>query len=166
MSSKNHFYGVEGFNVYCDGAEGVAECVKFYSETLGLPFLIPYEQGGEYAAFDLVHVSLWLRPRPAGFREEKGRDGHAALATTDIEMTCQELEGKVDWADESICRWDFPDGTHYRFRGFYDPAGNLMWIIEPHDKHSPMGPGGNTWRSDRVGMRPGPETPVPDAQAN
>lgn len=162
---SSHFYGVEGFNVYCEGAAGVEECARFYSEVLGLPFLIPYEPGLEYAAFDLVHVSLWLRPRPEGFPVERGRDGHAALATLDIEATCRDLEDKLDWADPGIRRWDFPDGTHYRYRGFYDPAGNLMWVIEPHDRHSPHGPGGASWRPDRVGLRPGPEDEAPVASA-
>ena len=62
-----------------EGVEGLAECVNFYSNTLGLPFLIPYEAGGEYAAFDLGHISLWLRPRPAHLAAERGRDGHAVV---------------------------------------------------------------------------------------
>ena len=163
MTSKSQFYGVEGFNVYCTDKAEFDACVKFYSENLGLPFLIPYEEGYDYAAFDLTHVSLWVRPRAAGVQKEKGRDGHVALATLDLEAAVAEYDGKVEWADEGICRWDFPDGTHYRYRSFYDPAGNMLWMIEPHDKHSKHGPGGPTWRPDRVGMPPGiPEDAVID----
>jgi isopenicillin-N N-acyltransferase-like protein len=38
----------------------------------------------------------------------------------------------VEWLTAEPTTWEHPSGTHYRYRAFYDPDGNKMYVTEPH----------------------------------
>lgn len=150
-------YGIEGMNVFCRSMENLHETVRFYTEALGLPFFLPYEEGQDYAAISLGAATIWLKVSPEEYlplAPEQG--GHIAMAVENLEEACAVLEGRVTWTSP-IGRWDLPEDTYYRYRRLCDPAGNLLFIIECHDAKSPNGRGGAGYRPADVGRGPHPE---------
>lgn len=151
-------YGVEGINLFCSSTEEIAEMVRFYTERVGLPLFLPYQPGQTWAAVSTGGVKestcLWFVLRPADFvKGAEQQPGHVALSVIDLEAACAKLEGHVRWA-APIGRWDLPQDTYYRFRRFFDPAGNLMFLIEGHDRKSPLGVGGDGYRPAEVHLGP------------
>jgi glyoxylase I family protein len=113
--------------------------VDFYTRTLGLRFFLPYEPDKGWAAIDFGNLTLYMfeanvggyaAPRP-GDRRVPGIDAFA-FEVENIEQAVQALEGKVTWCQPAITVWSHPSGTHYRYRAFYDPDGNKMYVTEPH----------------------------------
>lgn len=118
----------------------VDRLVRFYHGTLGLPFHFPYEPDEHWAAIDLGNVTLYL------FRSEVGEHaprrtavnpdnppGYDSIAfeVDDLDEAEAALDGHVDWVDERI-EWRHPSGAWYRYRPFFDPDGNMLYITEPH----------------------------------
>ena len=54
-----------------------------------------------------------------------------------------ELDGKVEWVDDEIITWKHPSGTWYRYRPFFDPEGNMLYVTEPHKLGDPAGASGS-----------------------
>jgi len=54
-----------------------------------------------------------------------------AFEVDNLDETEGELDGQVEWVDERI-EWKHPNGTWYRYRPFFDPDGNMLYITEPH----------------------------------
>jgi glyoxylase I family protein len=50
----------------------------------------------------------------------------------DLDASILALDGKVDWLQPKPATWSHPSGTHYRYRSFYDPDGNKLYVTEPH----------------------------------
>jgi isopenicillin-N N-acyltransferase-like protein len=119
----------------------VQRLVDFYSGTLGLGFFLPYAPGQNWAAIDLGNLTLYLlktgvgdhEPRRTGTSAESapGLDSFA-FEVEDLDVAMAELDGKVEWVSPRIGTWSHPNGTHYRFRAFFDPDGNKLYVTEPH----------------------------------
>jgi hypothetical protein len=121
----------------------VERLVNFFHETLELPFFLPYKTGQDWAAIDAGNITIYI------FRSEKGQ--HAPIRTPinpenapgidslafeveDLDSAIQILTSRgVNWAGD-ITHWNHPSGTWYRYRPFYDPEGNMMYVTEPHKK--------------------------------
>jgi isopenicillin-N N-acyltransferase-like protein len=124
----------------------VQRLVDFYIGTLGLRFFLPYVPGQGWAAIDLGNLTLYLlktelgdhAPRRAGFSAENppGLDSFA-FEVEDLGAAIAELDGRVEWVTPQIGTWRHPSGTHYRFRAFYDPDGNKLFVTEPHKVSAP-----------------------------
>lgn len=114
--------------------------VAFYHETLGLPFLLPYTPEEGYASIDCGNLALFIFQTDAGEHAPRrsivntesapGLDSFA-FTVEDLDEAIRDLDGKVEWAGD-ITRWDHPSGTWWRYRGIYDPEGNLFYVTEPH----------------------------------
>ena len=55
-----------------------------------------------------------------------------AFEVDDLDGAISELDGRVEWANPDIIEWKHPIGTWYRYRPFYDPGGNMLYVTEPH----------------------------------
>lgn len=121
---------LDNLDVMCSD---VAAMVEFYRDTLGLPFNLSYEPGQAWAGFQAGDVVIYLIEvgsgehaprRPAG-NGPPGLDSFA-FEVDDLDAAIAELETRgVEWAGDVI------DSPWYRFRGFYDPEGNLLYVTRP-----------------------------------
>lgn len=106
--------------------------VPFYRDVLGLPFVLPYEEGQGWAGFQAGDVSIYLIEVEA---EHAGRRvpgaGPAgiesfAFAVDDLEAAIAELDAHgVTWAADVV------ESPWYRYRSFHDPEGNLLHVTVP-----------------------------------
>ncbi|MFF2300513.1 C45 family autoproteolytic acyltransferase/hydolase [Arthrobacter sp. NPDC058127] len=118
----------------------VDKLVDFYHGTLGLAFHLPYEPDEEWAAINMGNLTLYIfksevgehAPRRTAINEENapGFDSFA-FEVDDLDQAEAHLDGKVEWVVERI-EWKHPNGTWYRYRPFFDPDGNMIYITEPH----------------------------------
>ncbi|MFF1831340.1 C45 family autoproteolytic acyltransferase/hydolase [Paenarthrobacter sp. NPDC058040] len=118
----------------------VGRLVDFYHGTLGLGFHLPYEPTEEWAAINLGNVTLYIfksdvgehAPRRTAINAENapGFDS-VAFEVENLDQAETHLDGKVEWVDQRI-EWKHPNGTWYRYRPFFDPDGNMLYITEPH----------------------------------
>jgi len=125
-------------DILCKDAE---KLVKFYHETLGLPFFLPHESGQDWAAIDAGNITIYIftsevgvhapRRTPVNPENPPGIDSFA-FEVDDLDTAIATLtERKVEWAGD-ITHWKHPTGTWYRYRPFYDPEGNMLYVTEPH----------------------------------
>ena len=109
--------------------------VEFYEETLGLRFSLPYERAQGWAGFQAGDVVIYLievpprerppRRTPATGDSPPGLDS-IAFEVDDLEEAIAVLsDGGVEWATEVV------ESPWYRYRGFYDPEGNLLYVTKP-----------------------------------
>jgi catechol 2,3-dioxygenase-like lactoylglutathione lyase family enzyme len=112
--------------------------VNFYTNTLGLNFFLPYEPDKDWAAVDFGNLTCYMfkanlgehaPPRPIG--RIPGLDSFA-FEVDDLDASILALDGSVDWLQQKPATWSHPNGTHYRYRAFYDPDGNKLYLTEPH----------------------------------
>ena len=127
---------IDNMDIY---TQNLPRMVEFYTETLGLKFFLPYEPGKGWTAIDFGNLTLFMfdantgehaPPRP-GDRRVPGIDSFA-FEVDDVDKAVQALEGKVTWCQPAIQLWTHPSGTHYRYRAFYDPDGNKLYVTQPH----------------------------------
>ncbi|MGI3782858.1 MAG: VOC family protein [Janthinobacterium lividum] len=114
--------------------------VRFYHDTLGLPFHLPYAAEEGWAAIDLGNLTLYIfttevgqhppRRTAVNLEDPPGFDS-IAFAVDDLDEAEADLDGRVDWVADRI-EWHHPNGTWYRYRPFFDPDGNMLYITEPH----------------------------------
>ncbi|MFJ6415648.1 VOC family protein [Paeniglutamicibacter sp. NPDC091659] len=117
------------------------EMVKFYTETLGLKFFLPYEPGEGWAGIDFGNLTLYLFAtehqdmvfRRTGINEKDpaGFDSFA-FEVEDLDEAHVFLKDKVQWVHDEITIWKHPSGRWYRYRPFFDPDGNMIYVTEPH----------------------------------
>ena len=128
---------IDNFDILCSDAEVLA---RFYTETLGLKFFLPYEPGQGWASIDAGNLTIYIftgagpsepRRTPDNDTNRPGFDSFA-FDVDDLDAAVAELsERGVDWAGD-VTRWEHPNGTWYRYRPFYDPEGNMLYVTEPH----------------------------------
>ena len=120
----------------------VQRLVDFYHGLLGLDFYLPYEADEEWAAIDCGNLTLYIfktesaaehepRRTAVNLEDPPGMDSFA-FEVEDLDEAQAHLDGKVDWAYQQIITWEHPSGTWYRYRPFFDPDGNMLYITEPH----------------------------------
>jgi hypothetical protein len=119
----------------------VQRLVDFYHGNLGLGFFLPYAPGQSWAAIDLGNLTLYVLKTDAGTHEPRRSGSSAesapgldsfAFEVENLDVAMAELNGKVEWVSPRIGTWNHPNGTHYRFRAFFDPDGNKLYVTEPH----------------------------------
>jgi len=118
----------------------LARLVAFYSETLGLHFFLPYTAGQKWAAIDFGNLTVYIfqvdqgehPPRRTVATSEYPGLASFAFEVDNLEAAMRALDGKVEWMRDKPEIWRHPSGTYYRYRSFYDPDGNMMYITEPH----------------------------------
>ncbi|RBP64924.1 glyoxalase/bleomycin resistance protein/dioxygenase superfamily protein [Brevibacterium sanguinis] len=117
----------------------VDRLAKFYHETLGFDFHFPYVPEEEWAAIDFGNVTLYIFKSEVGQHEPRrtavnpdNSPGYDSIAfeVDDLEQAIADLDEKVEWVDEVI-EWEHPSGASYRYRPFYDPDGNMMYVTRP-----------------------------------
>jgi predicted enzyme related to lactoylglutathione lyase len=129
---------IDNLDILCDDVNVLA---RFYNETLGLPFHLPFVPEEGWAAVDAGNLTIYI------FASEVG--GHASARTPvnpenppgfdsfafevdDLDDAIDSLTAKdVDWAGD-VTHWKHPSGTWYRYRPFYDPEMNMLYVTEPH----------------------------------
>lgn len=128
---------LDNLDILCHDADALA---PFYHEVLGLPFFLPYEPGEGWFCVQAGDTTIYVfrgngdphQPRrtPVNPENPPGFDS-IAFAVDDLDEAVAEYDGQLDWASDPIT-WEHPSGTWYRYRPFYDPEGNLMYLTEPH----------------------------------
>ena len=127
---------IDNMDIY---TKNLPRMVEFYTGTLGLKFFLPYEPDKGWTAIDFGNLTLFMfdanmgehaPPRP-GDRRIPGIDSFA-FEVDDVDKAVQALDGKVTWCQSAIQLWTHPSGTHYRYRAFYDPDGNKLYVTQPH----------------------------------
>jgi hypothetical protein len=128
---------IDNLDILTHDPDGLA---SFYHETLELPLLLPWERGQGWAAID-AGVTIYIFESEVGEHEPRrtpvnpenppGFDSFA-LTVEDLDAAIEWLDGKgVEWAGD-VTRWDHESGRWYRYRPFYDPDGNMLYVTEPH----------------------------------
>jgi isopenicillin-N N-acyltransferase-like protein len=130
---------LDNLDILCDDADALAH---FYHDVLGLPFLLPYEPGEGWFCVQAGDTTIYVfegngdphhpRRTPVNAENPPGFDS-IAFAVDDLDEAIAEYDGRLDWAAEPIV-WEHPSGTWYRFRPFYDPEGNMMYLTQPKNK--------------------------------
>lgn len=119
----------------------VPRLVDFYHDALGLPFFLPYAAEEEWAAIDLGNLTLYIFRSEVGEHAPPRTEDNAANApgidsfafeVDDLDDALAALDGKVRWVTDETITWKHPSGTWYRYRPFYDPDGNMLYVTEPH----------------------------------
>jgi catechol 2,3-dioxygenase-like lactoylglutathione lyase family enzyme len=129
---------IDNLDILCKDVPATA---AFYHDVLGLPFFLPYLEEEEWAAIDAGNLTIYIFKSEAGEHapwrspvnpeNPPGLDSFA-FEVADLDEAVAELDGKVEWASEDIITWRHPSGTWYRYRPFYDPEGNMLYVTEPH----------------------------------
>jgi catechol 2,3-dioxygenase-like lactoylglutathione lyase family enzyme len=129
---------IDNLDILC---RDVAAMVDFYNGTLGLPFFLPYEPQEEWASIEAGNLTIYIfksargehspRRTPVNPENPPGFDSFA-FEVGDLDETIAALDGKVEWASKEVITWEHPSGTWYRYRPFYDPEGNMLYVTEPH----------------------------------
>lgn len=127
----------------------VPKLAEFYTEVLGFPFFMPYEETDvpedQWASIDFGNLVLYIfhttrqgevfRRTAVNLEDPVGYDT-IAFEVDDLDEAVAELDGKVEWVQE-IITWKHPSGVWYRYRPFFDPDGNMMYVTEPHVENRP-----------------------------
>lgn len=119
----------------------VQRLVDFYHGLLGLPFFLPYQPEESWAALDTGNLTLYIfhtrnttanpHRTAVNLEDPPGFDSFA-FEVEDLDAAVAALDGKVRWVTERPIEWHHPSGTHYRYRPFFDPDGNMLYVTEPH----------------------------------
>lgn len=119
----------------------VPRLVEFYHGLLGLPFFLPYEDKQEWAAIDAGNLTIYVfksevgahepRRTPINLENAPGFDSFA-FEVDNLDAAVEFLDPHVDWAGDKQIEWAHPSGVWYRYRPFYDPDGNMLYVTEPH----------------------------------
>ena len=122
----------------------VPRLADFYHRILGLAFFIEYEETPkveeQWASFELGSLVLYVfhttnktalkRRTSINLEDPVGFDS-IAFEVEDLDSAVTELEGEVQWCHDGTTPWDHQSGVHYRYRAFFDPDGNMIYITEP-----------------------------------
>ena len=135
---------IDNMDIY---TRNVDRLVDFYTKTLGLHFFLPYEPDKEWAAIDFGNVTVYIfkadrgeyAPRRLCVGRVPGFDSFA-FEVENVDEAIRALDTKVEWCQDETQTWVHPSGTHYRYRAFYDPDGNKMYVTEPHKVPSRVTP--------------------------
>jgi len=115
---------VTGLNVVALWAEDVSTVTHFYRDVIGL-LLLPHHGGHPHFDLDGIYlVILKGKPRPPE-NPEPERFPIMAFSVEDLDSTIQRLEYhdvEMPWGIEGS------EGT--RWVMFYDPAGNLIELVQ------------------------------------
>jgi glyoxylase I family protein len=123
---------LDNIDVYCARLEPM---VDFYRDTLRLPFVLPYQPQERWAGFAAGDVTIYLietsEGTPGAPRVPGGSPGLDSFAfeVDDLNEAIAELDRRgVSWAGDIV------ESPWYRYRGFHDPEGNLIYITRPDDR--------------------------------
>jgi len=116
--------------------------VPFYRDVLALPEAHPYRKEQGWAGFKAGSVTLYLIAATPGDWGNSGNPAETARAAAPIgELPCLEsLAFEVDDLDEAVgwlsgrgVVWatEVIESRWYRYRGFRDPEGNLLYVTRP-----------------------------------
>jgi catechol 2,3-dioxygenase-like lactoylglutathione lyase family enzyme len=120
---------LDNIDVYCRSIEPME---AFYAGVLGLRHNLPYDPGQGWAGFEAGDVTLYLieaedgaLPHRRGASSPPGIDSFA-FEVDDLDAAIAELSARgVEWATDVV------ESPWYRYRGFYDPEGNLIYVTRP-----------------------------------
>jgi catechol 2,3-dioxygenase-like lactoylglutathione lyase family enzyme len=133
---------LDNIDIACTDVEPM---VAFYRDLLGLRLRLPYEPGQGWAGFIAGDVVIYLieeeataphpAPRLTGGDNPPGLDS-IAFEVDDLDASIAELDGHgVTWAGDVV------ESDWYRYRGFHDPEGNLIYLTIPKlDRQDPPVP--------------------------
>jgi hypothetical protein len=129
---------IDNLDILCRDLEAVA---GFYHDTLGLEYFLPFQPEQGWAALSAGNLTIYIfrtdvgehAPRRTAVNEENapGFDS-IAFDVDDLDEALAALEGRVTWAHPEVITWKHPSGIWYRYRPFYDPEGNMVYVTEPH----------------------------------
>jgi len=110
--------------------------VPFYRDVLGLPEAHPYltEQG--WAGFKAGSVTLYLIESGPAIPAERARAAAPIGERPGLESLAFEVDDlneAVRWLTERGVVWETEviESPWYRYRGFRDPEGNLLYVTRP-----------------------------------
>jgi len=118
-----------------------AKVIDFYHRVLGLPFFLPYVPEEEWAAIDAGNLTIYIFKSEKGEHEPRRTESNPdnapgfdsfAFHVDDLDAAIAELDGQVEWVCDDVIPWHHPSGQWYRYRPFYDPEGNMLYVTEPH----------------------------------
>lgn len=98
------------------------EAIKFYTETLGLPLRIRFDD--YWAEVDAGTITLGLHPTEDGKKPKQGGGGTVSFQVEDIEALVEVLKKK----GATVSEIHTPDRG--KFAMVSDPDGNQMHVVE------------------------------------
>jgi len=120
---------LDNIDVMC---ANLREMARFYHEVLGLPFVLRYDPSQGWAGLQAGDVTIYLieaagdhAPRRVPGAGPPGLESFA-FQVDDLESAIAELDRRgVEWASDTV------ESPWYRYRGFYDPEGNVLHVTVP-----------------------------------
>ena len=124
---------LDNVDIICQSLDAM---VPFYRDVLSLPLAHPYVESQGWAGFRAGDVRLYLITAAPGGSAEVApsiaaigqRPGLESLA-----FEVDDLEEAIRWLSERGVVWatDVIESPWYRYRGFRDPEGNLLYVTRP-----------------------------------
>src|SRR5215471_12967282 len=110
--------------------------VPFYRDVLGLPEAHPYLREQGWAGFKAGSVTLYLIVGEPGNSFETARAAAPIgerLGLESLAFEVDDLNEAVRWLTERGVVWETEviESPWYRYRGFRDPEGNLLYVTRP-----------------------------------
>lgn len=135
---------LDNFDVLCTD---IARMVKFYHELLGLPLYLPYQPGQEWAVVDVGNAQIWFFESKTGEHATRRTHIYAdnppgidsfAFEVEDFDAAHAELTSLgIEWGAPDVMHLEPAPGAWYRYRPFYDPEGNKMYLLQSHSRRNP-----------------------------
>lgn len=119
----------------------VDRLVRFYTKVLELPLFLPYDASEGWAAIDAGNLTIYIFKSEVGEHDPPRTEVNAknppgldsfAFEVEDLDTAIQRLDQRVQWVTDQPIHWRHPSGVWYRYRPFYDPDGNMLYVTEPH----------------------------------
>jgi catechol 2,3-dioxygenase-like lactoylglutathione lyase family enzyme len=123
---------LDNIDVYC---ARLGPMVDFYRDTLRLELALPYQPQEGWAGFTAGDVTIYLIETPEGSpngpRTPGGSPGLDSFA-----FEVDDLDEAIAVFDRRGVSWagDIVESPWYRYRGFHDPEGNLIYITRPDNR--------------------------------
>jgi len=110
--------------------------VPFYRDVLALPEAHPYHKEQGWAGFKAGNVTLYLIVVTPGNSAEEARVAAPIGERPGLESLAFEvddLDEAVGWLSRRGVVWatEVIESPWYRYRGFRDPEGNLLYVTRP-----------------------------------
>jgi predicted enzyme related to lactoylglutathione lyase len=102
------------------------KAVKFYTETLGLPLRVRFEN--HWAEVDAGPITIGLHPTEDGKKPKQGGGGTVSFQVSDFEKVVDELKKK----GANVGKIHTPERG--KFTMISDPDGNMLHMVEFNKK--------------------------------
>jgi catechol 2,3-dioxygenase-like lactoylglutathione lyase family enzyme len=124
---------LDNVDIICQSLDAM---VPFYRDVLSLPLAHPYVEDQGWAGFQSGDVTLYLIAAASGESAEVAASTPAIGQRPGLESLAFEVDDlgeAIRWLSARGVVWatDVIESPWYRYRGFRDPEGNLLYVTRP-----------------------------------